>query len=99
MAYGVERRIDGLYRVSAHANGRDYFSVLMDHDDLMCLGQQINAALQHAESAPSATSDIGMSQLLCDIWTEMQSSRSLRLSLPIHLVERIHAVVAQQQHI
>lgn len=41
-------------------------------------------------------SNTGMSQLLCDIWNEVESNRSLRLSLPIPLVDRIHTVVEQQ---
>jgi len=54
-------------------------------------------SLEAAESAQTAH-NTGMLQLLRDIWAEVQSSRSLRLSLPIPLADRIHAVVAQQQH-
>lgn len=47
---------------------------------------------------PTST-NTDMLQLLCDIWNAVESSQSLRLSLPIPLAERIHEVVAQQQHV
>jgi hypothetical protein len=58
--------------------------------------QPSNVQQPHAVLSEENNKD--MLQLLCDLWAEVQSSSSLRLSLPVPLAERIHAVVVQQQH-